>query len=191
MPEESRNVQGLISSDPRAPLQLKFWINIWTNGSTLKAYEWPAGQQCGEGLPPITAQQVQEASLRFPETMSGSPDGWHPRHLALFSGKGRQEAANILNCMEDTGQLPFQIEIVLMVLLAKPQGGYRPIAILPALYRLWMKIRRPHCEAWEKKGHRPLPWRMARSWETRSGDPPSRKRLRLEMMSRRLPCCGT
>ncbi len=72
----------------------------------------------------------------------------------MLSEKGRQELANLLNVMEGTGQLPYQLEIFLMVLLAKPQGGYRPIAILPALHRLWMKIRRPHSEAWEQKWHR-------------------------------------
>ncbi len=62
----------------------------------------------------------------------------------------------MLNAIEREGMLPYQMEIVLMVLLAKPQGGHRPIAILPAPHRLWMKIRRPLCEDWEKKRHRPF-----------------------------------
>ena len=62
----------------------------------------------------------------------------------------------MLNAIEREGMLPYQMEIVLMVLLAKPQGGHRPIAILSALYRLWMKIRRPLCDDWEKKWHRPF-----------------------------------
>jgi hypothetical protein len=62
----------------------------------------------------------------------------------------------MMNQMEAAGTLPHQLEIVLMVLLAKPQGGHRPIAILPAFYRLWMKIRRPLLEKWERQWHRPF-----------------------------------
>ena len=38
----------------------------------------------------------------------------------MLSNRGRQKVADMLNAIEQEGMLPYQMEIVLMVLLAKP-----------------------------------------------------------------------
>ncbi len=87
----------------------------------------------------IAAKDIRTASLHFPTIASASPDGWHPRRY---------------NIIEREGDLPNQMDVILTVLLAKPLGGFRLIALLPPLYRLWMKIGKPFCEQSELKWQR-------------------------------------
>eukprot|EP00959_Pyramimonas_sp_CCMP1952_P459906 9479008-Pyramimonas_sp.AAC.1 len=41
------------------------------------------------------------------------------------------------------------------MLLAKPQRGFRPIALLPSLYRVYTKLRISHVRAWAARYTRP------------------------------------
>ena len=86
VPDEVVTPQGIISATPKDLLdyQVKFWINIWTEGGKLKKFEWPNEQECNEELRPITAEDVRTASSHFSTRTSGSPDGWHPRHYSLL-----------------------------------------------------------------------------------------------------------
>ena len=43
-----------------------------------------------------------------------------------------------------------------VVFLPKPDGGARPIGLLPGLARLWGKIRRRHMREWEDNHQRAL-----------------------------------
>ena len=45
--------------------------------------------------------------------------------------------------------------LVIIVLLPKPDGGFRPIGLLPFLPRLWMRARRHIIVEWERLNHRP------------------------------------
>ena len=64
-----------------------------------------------------------------------------------------------------------------MVLLPKPAGGTRPIGLLPTLYRVWARLRRPVSAGWEEangaeefwggkgKGSEDVAWQQAFSEE--------------------------
>ena len=45
--------------------------------------------------------------------------------------------------------------LVVIVLLPKPDGGYRPIGLLPLLPRVWMRARRAEALEWERCNDRP------------------------------------
>ena len=45
-------------------------------------------------------------------------------------------------------------QLVMTVLLPKPDGGLRPIGLFPTLYRVWMRCRRPTIKDWRKKNAR-------------------------------------
>eukprot|EP00973_Karenia_brevis_P054380 7555251-Karenia_brevis.AAC.1 len=34
--------------------------------------------------------------------------------------------------------------------MGKPQGGPRPIELMPILYRIWTKVRKPYIQEWER-----------------------------------------
>ena len=50
--------------------------------------------------------------------------------------------------------MPRQIERVLVALLPKASGGFRPIGLFPSLYRLWGRVRRPMAARWEQSHSR-------------------------------------
>ena len=61
--------------------------------------------------------------------------------------------------IEKTGAWPTHTLINVIVLMGKPNGGVRPIALMPMLYRLWTKCRKPEIQKWEEL-HRG-PWDAA------------------------------
>ena len=65
----------------------------------------------------------------------------------------------LLNNVEKAMTWPMHILLNIIVLMGKPAGGVRPIALMPMLYRLWTKIRKPYLAEWEElnKG----PWDAA------------------------------
>ncbi len=177
MPDEVETPQGIISAAPKDLLnyQVKFCINIWTKGDKLEKFTWPKEQECNEEPRPITEEDARLASSQFSTKTSGSPDGRRPRHFSLLGGRSRTKLASILNVIESSGELPSQVEVIFTVLLAKPQGGFRPIAILPPVCRLWMKIRRHYCERavgarWAQAHF--SPWQKGKHRGTRSGGRP-------------------
>ena len=55
---------------------------------------------------------------------------------------------------EATGVLPIQVRLVIIILLAKPKGGFRSKVLFSSFYRLWCKARRPIAEEWERQHER-------------------------------------
>ena len=50
---------------------------------------------------------------------------------------------------------PDIVAIVVICLLPKPDGGFRPIGLIPMLPRIWMRARRDIAAHWEAKCSRP------------------------------------
>ena len=48
--------------------------------------------------------------------------------------------------------------IVIIVLLPKDDGGFRPIGLLPFITKIWMKARREVGVEWERQQARPYPF---------------------------------
>ena len=57
--------------------------------------------------------------------------------------------AALMEAMEWCSSLPEQVEMVTIILLVKPVGGLRPIGLYPSVYRLWARLCRRECRAWE------------------------------------------
>ena len=62
--------------------------------------------------------------------------------------------AILFEAMELSACLPRQIEKVLIALLPKSSGGFRPIGLFPAVYRLWGRSRRRLAKEWELAHYR-------------------------------------
>ena len=56
-----------------------------------------------------------------------------------------------LECCEALGHTPDQVAQIIIVLLAKPNGGSRPIGLLGAIYRVWSRARRHLVQQWEQQ----------------------------------------
>eukprot|EP00959_Pyramimonas_sp_CCMP1952_P072272 1509361-Pyramimonas_sp.AAC.1 len=42
-----------------------------------------------------------------------------------------------------------QMRVLLLIMLAKPDGGHRPIGLFVSVYRLWARARRGYARRWE------------------------------------------
>ena len=61
----------------------------------------------------------------------------------------------LLSLCESAGRWPVAVQMVIVVLLAKADGGFRPIGLIPALPRIWMRVRRQAAKQWELSQARP------------------------------------
>ena len=61
----------------------------------------------------------------------------------------------LLNEVEVSGAWPIQALMNIIVLMRKPAGGVRPIALTPIIYRIWCRARRHGPIDWEAQtqGH--------------------------------------
>ena len=55
------------------------------------------------------------------------------------------------------------------MLLPKPDGGFRPIGLIPFLPRVWSRCRRQVCKEWEASCNRPYLYAGARKGSTVAG----------------------
>ena len=76
-------------------------------------------------------------------------DQWSPGQLRLLNAEGKKLLLDILNVIEDSRAWPGYTYYNIIVLMGKPNGGIRPIALMAMIYRLWTKIRRPYIVLWE------------------------------------------
>ncbi len=74
--------------------------------------------------------------------------------IGHLSDDALRALAILLAAVEASAIWPRQVSLVVAVLIPKAKGGYRPIGLAPAVYRLWAKIRREEADAWEKSHFR-------------------------------------
>ncbi len=108
-----------------------------------------------DAMPRMTPAQMREAAKSFKEATATTFDGFHPRGLECLSDDALATLATMLEAVESSGIWPRQLSMVVAALLPKPAGGYRPIGLAPAVYRLWAKVRKADADAWEKRYPRP------------------------------------
>ena len=77
-------------------------------------------------------------------------DQWSPAQLRALSPEAKELLLNILQDIEKTRAWPGYTYYNIIVLMGKPNGGVRPIALMAMIYRLWTKIRRPYIVQWER-----------------------------------------
>eukprot|EP00969_Alexandrium_andersonii_P080223 3535368-Alexandrium_andersonii.AAC.1 len=75
---------------------------------------------------------MRRAALTFP---AGTGLGWdkcHPRAILRCSEAALLALIRLLVCCERLGAWPQSIGCIIIVLLPKPDGGRRPIGLLPS-----------------------------------------------------------
>ena len=95
----------------------------------------------------IIAIDVQRASKLFKDSTALGGDLWEPYWFKRMSVEVAQAWAHLLNRIEQVGTWPAHMFIVLMG--KPPPGGVRPIALMPMIYRLWAKVRKPELDVWD------------------------------------------
>ena len=116
------------------------WTRIWQkHGECLDPCEliptWD------EGLPDCSVQGIRESASLFPQDTGLGVDRLPPKLLATASDESLIALRQIYKAVEAAGCWPEGVLQAIMVSRAKDSGGYRLIAMLPTLYRVWARLR--------------------------------------------------
>ena len=144
---KSSSVAAPMGSQAEADEQRMAWGQQWATGTQVPQPQWP--EVAARSIPDLTVNMFRDACRSFP---SGTGLGWdnlHPRALIRVSHRLLLQLVLCMLEAERTGQWPDLVGWVIVVLLPKPDGGRRPIGLLPLLARIWYRTRRSLAAAWE------------------------------------------
>ena len=100
-------------------------------------------------MQPLTVRALRTAARSFPTGTGLGCDNIAPRACERLSDEASAALAMIFSLAEETGRWPKAIDLTLIVLLPKLDGGRRPIRLFPTPIRLWMKARTGMPREWE------------------------------------------
>ena len=150
--ESSRNTDAILHcsaplcDQAAIELEAEQWAKLWDEGKIYNGGSF--GSKLGV-LPRITVDQMRRAALSFPADTGVGADNISPRALARLSDGALESLIRILHLAEDSGRWPDELNLVLVVLIPKADGGTRPIGLFPTVIRAWMRVRSPLVRAWE------------------------------------------
>ena len=102
----------------------------------------PEARRHAAEWPQLTWDHVRKAMNKFPAKTAVGVDGWSPKQLAQLPEAAGQALTIHLIALERSAVIPAAQTEAWIVLLDKPDGGDRPIALLPFLYRVLLRCRR-------------------------------------------------
>ncbi len=140
------SVQATVDSEARD------WGELWDTQGRTADVAWPADL----GAPPQrpSVAHLRAALRSFPQATGLAWDSWHPRSLLRLSDERLGQFLDLLMEAEARGCWPPELGFVSVVLLPKPEGGFRPIGLFPWAVRIWMRVRRGAVDNWEADNER-------------------------------------
>lgn len=121
------------------------WAGLWQEGQSYNNLHFGSL----EAAPPTSPEQIRKAALSFPIHTGLGADNVAPRAIARLSDEALIALTLLFQAFEKCGQWCGALNLVLIVLLPKPDGGRRPIGFFPTLIRIWMRTRLLFTRAWE------------------------------------------
>ena len=128
------------------------WADVWQASAVPPVLDWP--MDMGTPLPVPCVDAARRAMATFPVDTGLGWDRLHPRALLRLSEQAVVALLRIFILAELIGEWPAATGVVVIALLQKPQGGFRPIGLFPTLVRLWMRVRLPVAQAWQAANER-------------------------------------
>ncbi len=125
------------------------WGTLWQEEVAIGRLNWP--QLVGMQPILLAVEALLIAACSFLEEVGLGWDCWHPRALQRLPRRLLVRLALLLMTAEVNGCWPEAILLNIIVLLRKPEGGYRPIGLMPTLIRLWSRARRSMALEWEQR----------------------------------------
>lgn len=109
-------------------------------------------QQPASTVPPLFGQDLAEAISKMPDNTPGL-DGVRKGDLLILSPLCLDIIADLLNAIEEGAAWPQPCNAVRTAFLSKEEDdlspqGFRGLAILSKLYRMWAAIRLRHVDGW-------------------------------------------
>ena len=132
---------------------LREWGNIWTQeiGDKMAKEMWSKIRQLiitsrahNADIDDITEEDVKRGIKMMSSGTAVGIDQWSPGRWKQLSPEAIEAITHFFRYIEKHGVWPGHIYFNIIVLMGKPTGGSRPIALMPMLYRLYTKVRRPY-----------------------------------------------
>ena len=144
---DSRSVLSPLSEQGALNKEAAAWAAQWAVGDQYQSPDFPP--QLLVSPQPITLWALDTAAASFPAGTGLGADNLAPRAVLRLGDAARLMLVQIFLAAEAIGAWSSALDLVLIVLLPKPDGGLRPIGLFPTLIRLWMRTRSVVARAWE------------------------------------------
>ena len=123
---------------------LQDWGALWTHEHHAKCVEvWALLKQhaktLNNTLDPITMEDLERGLKMLNTNTAAGIDQWSPGQLRSLSMEAKELLLGILQDVERTKAWPGYAYYNIIVLMGKPAGGVRPIALMAMIFRLWTK----------------------------------------------------
>ena len=146
-------VRTFVGSETEVPLndqatvdmEADTWAKLWDEKAVYSDLDF--GQP--EALDDLMLHAFKAAAASFPLQTGVGADNIAPRALLRLSDEALLALMALLVKMEKVGNWADELDLVLIVLLDKADGGRRPIGLFPTVIRVWMRARAAHARAWE------------------------------------------
>ena len=126
------------------------WAVLWEEANDYVHPEFGEHDQQATDLLPAA---IRAAALSFAIHTGLGADNLAPRAIARLSENAIQALVLLFLAFEKLGEWCAILDLVLIVLLPKGDGGRRPIGLFPTLIRVWMRARVSQARAWEAANH--------------------------------------
>ena len=108
-----------------------------------------------EPLELLGSWAIAAAASTFPADTGLGADNIAPRALCRLSDRGLSALAHLFAMFERAGRWTAVLNLVLICLLPKTDGGLRPIGLFPTPIRVWMRSRVLLARMWEAQNALP------------------------------------
>ena len=122
---------------------LQDWNSLWTQPQHATAKQlWKVPKQHAmrstreQELAPSTIEDLERGLKMLKTSTAVGIDQWSPGQLRLLSPEAKKALLCILQDVEASKAWPGYTHYNIIVLMGKPAGGVRPIALMAMIYRL-------------------------------------------------------
>ena len=152
---EHEGMNEAVVSSTRAPLcdqahvenTANAWGELWEEMAT---YTEPLVDIAAEPFSQLLPWAITRACESFPLNTGLGGDNIAPRAVLRLSTEAIESLAVLFMVFEGLGTWAKVLELVIIVLLPKTDGGRRPIGLFFTTIRIWMRARVADIRAWEQ-----------------------------------------
>ena len=152
-PLAAKGADGRVLLDPGSVVEAAAdaWNSVWNPPRASPGA--PEDEGAPEApLPPLSGELLAAVVRACPTGKAGGPDGWAIAELRALPRDYWDALATLLEVVEAVGAWPCGLHGGFVSLLPKPGAtaleDYRPIVVLPVIYRIWAAARAPVAAAW-------------------------------------------
>ena len=140
-------MQGLSDDQARVDDEARTWAQWWQC-----RHEYPRLDFGGLGppLPKLGVARIRSSARSFPTGTGLGADNLAPRAVARLSDAALLALIALFEAFEALGSWCQALDLVLIVLLPKSDGGLRPIGLLCTVIRIWMRAHSDLVRDWER-----------------------------------------